>query len=223
MRANCVTASTTVPECCPLCHNEKIELFCVDKHRSYYRCVNCELVFVAAGDFFTSAQEKLVYDQHQNSPEDVAYRRFLSRLFEPMQQLIAPHSRGLDFGSGPGPTLSVMFTEAGHTRDIYDRFYARDHKVWEREYAFISASEVVEHLHRPAFELERLWNHLQHGGILGIMTKMVLDVQAFSRWHYKNDPTHVTFFSPPTFRWLAAHWGAAVQFVGADVVIFTKR
>lgn len=212
-----------MPSCCPLCDGENVVLFCSDKRRTYYRCCDCELVFVAERDFLSEAQEKLVYDQHQNDPSDVAYRVFLSRLFIPLQQQLAPNSIGLDFGSGPGPTLSLMFTEAGHHMTIFDHFYANDPQVWEHEYDFISASEVVEHLHRPSFEIERLWQHLRVGGTLGIMTKMVLDVHAFSSWHYKNDPTHVTFFSPSTFKWLAAHWDAAVQFVGADVVIITKN
>ncbi len=223
MRDNCEIADIGVPSQCSLCDHEKIELFCGDKRRSYYRCSECDLVFVAERDFLSAQQEKTVYDQHQNDSGDIKYRRFLARLCEPLLQQLAPNSQGLDFGSGPGPTLSVMFTEAGHNMTIFDYFYANNPQVWQREYAFISASEVVEHLHRPRFELQRLWNHLRVGGKLGLMTKMVIDAKAFSCWHYKNDPTHVTFFSPSTFKWLAAHWGATVQFVGADVVIFTKH
>lgn len=212
-----------MPECCPLCEHGEITLFCRDKRRSYYHCAECDLVFVSPRDFLSPQHEKLVYDQHQNCPEDFGYRNFLSRLFEPLQQQLAPQCCGLDFGSGPGPTLSLMFAEAGHEVAIFDYFYANDPQVWEREYDFISASEVVEHLHRPRFELERLWMHLRSGGVLGVMTKMVIDVEAFAQWHYKNDPTHVTFFSPATFAWLAGYWKASVQFVGADVVIFTKQ
>jgi len=51
----------------------------------------------------------------KNSPDDPRYRAFLSRLFIPLNERIAPESCGLDFGSGPGPTLSVMFEEQGHT------------------------------------------------------------------------------------------------------------
>ncbi|GIS59730.1 MAG: hypothetical protein CM1200mP2_19550 [Planctomycetaceae bacterium] len=42
----------------------------------------------------------------------------------------------------------------------------------------------------PGEELDRLWGCLSPGGVLGIMTKRVLDHEAFSRWHYKkrSDP-----------------------------------
>ncbi|MGB2360319.1 MAG: methyltransferase, partial [Porticoccaceae bacterium] len=62
----------------------------------------------------SSAAEKAIYDQHQNSPDDLQYRRFLSRLTEPLLERLGPCSRGLDFGCGPGPTLSVMMAEQGH-------------------------------------------------------------------------------------------------------------
>ena len=172
---------------------------------------------------FLSAQaEKAEYDRHQNSPEDAGYRRFLGRLFEPLASRLEPESRGLDFGSGPGPTLSVMFEEAGYRMAIYDPFYAPDRSVLDERYDFVTASEVVEHLHRPRRVLDRLWSLLRPGGILGIMTKRVLDRDAFSRWHYKNDPTHVCFFSLETFEWLAEHWQAELTVCGADVVLLRR-
>lgn len=104
----------------------------------------------------------------------------------------------------------------------YDIFYANDSQVLNHEYDFITASEVVEHLHQPKEELDRLWSYLKPGGILGIMTKRVIDQEAFSRWHYKNDPTHVCFFSVETFHWLADYWGTGASFPASDVVLFTK-
>ena len=180
------------------------------------------MVFVPPDAFPGVADEKAVYDRHENAPDDPRYRRFLSRLFEPVSSRLASASQGLDFGSGPGPTLSRMFEEVGHTVSLYDPFYATDAAVLDLEYDFITASEVVEHLHRPREELERLWGCLRPGGLLGIMTKRVLDQEAFSRWHYKNDPTHVCFFSVETFEWLAECWGARLTVAGDDVVLLEK-
>jgi hypothetical protein len=101
-------------------------------------------------------EEKSVYDLHDNSLDDPGYRRFLARLFRPLSQRLAPNSSGLDFGSGPGPTLSVMFEEAGHSIEIYDPFFAPETMLLHRQYDFIVASEVVEHLHYPRRELDRL-------------------------------------------------------------------
>ncbi len=208
---------------CPLCHGVSInKTYHQDTRRNFQACTTCQLVFVPPEQFLTAEAEKAAYDHHQNSPDDGAYRQFLSRLFIPMQQELQPASHGLDFGSGPGPTLSVMFEEAGHTVSLYDYFYANDPSVLQQSYDFITTSEVIEHLHQPKRELEGLWNLLKPEGILGIMTKRVLDQQAFTTWHYKNDLTHVCFFSETTFSWLAKQWTANITFVATDVVLFKK-
>ena len=167
--------------------------------------------------------EKAEYDLHRNDPHSPGYRRFLSRLFDPMAARIKACSRGLDFGCGPGPALSMMFEDAGHPMARFDPFYAPDPSVLTRPYEFITASEVVEHLRSPADELSRLWKLLPVGGHLGLMTKLVKSHEAFKKWHYIQDPTHVCFYSRPTFLWQAHRWGAAVEFIGDDVIIFRKK
>ena len=206
---------------CPLCREAATGIFYED-HRVYYRCSICYLVFVLPAQRLSASAEKAEYDRHQNSPQDPRYRQFLQRLFDPLAARLAPASQGLDFGSGPGPTLSVMFQESGHRMNIFDPFYAPDEHVFEEQYDFITASEVVEHLHDPAGDLERLWSCLKSGGLLGIMTKRVIDREAFARWHYKADPTHVCFFALETFVWLAERWHADLEVPGNDVVVFTR-
>ena len=208
---------------CPLCHTTHAALFHEDRHRPYYRCHTCLLVFVPSAYFLSPVDEKAVYDLHENAVDDPGYRRFLSRLFEPMYNHLAPNSTGLDFGCGPAPALATMFQEAGHLMDLYDHFYYPDADRLQQPYDFITASEVVEHLHHPRPELDRLWSCLKPSGILGIMTKRVLNQAAFARWHYITDPTHVCFFSTDTFQWLANQWQADLTVIGNDVVLLTKR
>jgi hypothetical protein len=207
---------------CPLCHALDTSFLHKGKFRSYLQCNTCSLIFVPASQRLTSKEEKDRYDLHQNSPDDINYRKFLSRIFNPMQKLIASKSKGLDFGSGPGPTLSVMFEKAGHIMSIYDHYYANKPSIFEKQYDFITASEVVEHLFAPNKELDRLWNCLKPGGYLGLMTKLAFDREAFATWHYKNDPTHVCFYSKHTFKWLAEQWQAELTFADKDVVIIKK-
>jgi hypothetical protein len=207
---------------CRLCGTGQAELFWQDQRRDYYRCRRCCLAFVPPRQYLSAADERAQYELHCNDPGDHGYRRFLGRLYMPLQARLPPRSHGLDFGCGPGPTLSVMLAEAGHRVDLYDCFYAPDRSALQRRYDFITATEVVEHLHRPGEELHRLWALLRPAGSFGVMTKLVIDRAAFSRWHYKNDPTHISFFSRPTFEWLADAWGAGIEFIGQDVIIFTK-
>lgn len=208
---------------CPLCASTDTGHFHRDGRRDYHRCRQCSLVFVPPEQRLGPEEERAVYDQHENSPDDPGYRRFLSRLFDPLRDRLPPGARGLDFGSGPGPTLSVMFEEAGHPMAIYDPFYALDTSVLERSYDFITATEVVEHLFAPGRELAQLVDRLPSGGWLGLMTKRVTDQAAFARWHYILDPTHVAFFSEATFVWLADRLDMRVEFPAADVALLQRR
>ncbi len=207
---------------CPLCSSQHYDHFHQDQDRDYLSCQQCSLIFVSPAQFLSLEEEKARYDQHQNSPFDQEYRKFLNHLCIPLAKELLPQSVGLDFGSGPGPTLSKMFEEKGHVMDIYDCFYANDREVFNRQYDFISMSEVIEQLHNPKKELERLWGCLKMNGKLGIMTNFVKDRRDFTTWHYKSEETHVCFFSKKTFEWLASFWNTQANFAGENVVIFNK-
>ncbi len=193
-----------------------------DRLRSYLQCLYCALVFVPPGDRPSLARERAEYDLHQNAIDDPAYRRFLSRLADPLLQRLPAGARGLDFGCGPGPALAAMLEEAGHRVALYDPYYRPDAGVLVPGYDFICATEVVEHLHRPGEELARLWRLLAPGGVLGIMTKLVRDRSAFTGWHYKNDITHVCFFSRRTWAWWADAHGARLEILGSDVILLDQ-
>lgn len=207
---------------CPLCENPDSLLYWRDQRRSYRRCQLCQLVFVPPAHHLSMTAEKAEYDLHRNDPEDSGYRTFLSRLFAPLCQRVSPGAKGLDFGCGPGPALSAMLTEAGFDMAVYDPFYAPERGPLRHSYDFITCSEVVEHFRCPGREFAALWKMLEPNGWLGVMTKLVIDRQAFARWHYKNDPTHIAFFSRKTFRYLARQLNASLEFIGADVILLQK-
>jgi len=207
---------------CPLCDAGSPRHFFSDQKRDYRQCLRCELVFVPSRFYLSAADEKAEYDLHRNDSSDINYRAFLARLYEPLNQRLKAGSQGLDFGCGPGPTLSMMFEETGHRVALYDIFYEQDRSVLSDTYDFISASEVVEHLSAPGKVLNQLWSQIKPGGCLGIMTKLVAGQMEFSSWHYKNDVTHISFYSRLTFEWLGGQWGSAPIFVGSDVIIFNK-
>lgn len=206
---------------CPLCRSTHNALYATDKRREYWQCSQCSLVFVPSVFYLSAASERAQYDLHENN-DGAGYRAFLNRLAEPLLTRIKPQSIGLDFGCGPGPVLATVLSESGHRVDLFDIFYHPDESVFSRMYDFITATEVIEHLHNPCDEIARLWSCLRSGGYLGIMTKLVKDQAAFSSWHYKIDPTHVCFYSVDTFRYLALQLSAQIEFVGADVMLLRK-
>ena len=209
-------------ELCPLCCHPASEIFAVDRKRHYLGCDVCGLVFVPPHLHLSPQEERAQYSLHRNDPSDMAYRRFLARLFDPLEPRLAAGAEGLDFGCGPGPTLSVMFEEKGYRMSLYDKYFAPQPHVLRHSYDFVTATEVVEHLAEPGRELARLWSLVRPGGWLGIMTKLVLSRRAFRSWHYKNDPTHISFFSERVFKWQGEKWMSPPEFRGADVILFHK-
>ena len=208
---------------CPLCLARPPAFTGEDRRRSFYRCSICDLVFVAPSQHLTLAEERAQYAYHQNCPSDERYRTFLKQLFVPVNAQLSPGSHGLDFGCGPGPTLHLLFEEAGHHMTVYDPAFAPDEAALSSRYDFITMSEVVEHLHHPFAVLERLWALLRPGGVLGIMTQFLPEDVAVAQWFYKNDDTHVCFFSTDTFAYLAKRLDAQLQHNASNVALLYKR
>ena len=207
---------------CPLCLRTKNPLFTTYQDRRYFRCQDCQLIYLDSKCYLTSSEEKKVYDLHKNSYDDLGYINFLKRTYNPVIKLLNTSDKGLDFGCGNGPVLAKLFEQAGHHMTLYDHYYFPDKKALEKTYQFIVATDVIEHLIRPKQEIEKLISLLELKGILAIMTKLALNKKAFDKWHYKNDPTHVCFFSVQTFEWLAKKYHLTLIFQQQDVIILQK-
>ena len=207
---------------CSLCQSDKTSHFHKEEFRQFLICLNCEYVFVPKIYQLSEDEEKSRYDTHNNDSKDVRYRQFLSQLSEPLLKKISDNSFGLDFGSGPGPTLSLMLEDYGHKVALFDKFYAKDTSVFNRKYDFITATEVIEHLSNPMTEINRLIKCLNDGGYLAVMTQILTSKINFSNWYYKNDPSHIGFFSKKTLSYLASNFDLEVEFISERVIFFRK-
>lgn len=189
----------------------------------YQHCHKCDLIAAHPDQHLSHTDEKAQYDLHQNSPDDLAYRDFLNQLLEPVCKLMPPPAKVLDFGSGPGPTVSVMLEERGYEVKNYDPIYALDDSCLFNQYDLITMTEVFEHVHKPLLEFNRLVGMLRTGGLLGIMTALHQGSEKFPNWHYKNDPTHVCFFSQQTMRWLAKQCDIKMVKQTGRITIYSKN
>jgi SAM-dependent methyltransferase len=167
--------------------------------------------------------ERRRYEQHRNDPDDPGYRKFLDQLAAPLAARLRPGARGLDYGSGPGPTLSRMLEERGFRMSIHDPFFAPDPLPLATTWDFITCTEVFEHFFEPARELERLRGMLRPGGLLGVMTELLEDDTRFDGWRYARDPTHVCFYRIETMRWIARRYDWTFEHVARNAVIFGDR
>lgn len=216
-------AELSPPTCCPLCLGQQSHFFHQDKRRCYWQCGNCQLVFADANSHLTADDEVAIYQQHENNPADVRYRAFLNKLAAPLSEKLAGIGfSGLDFGCGPGPTLSLMLQETGQHMAVFDPYFANNPAVLTQQYDFICCTEAIEHFYHPATEWAVWLTLLKAGGWLGLMTKLAPSATEFASWHYKNDPTHVCFFSRETFSFLAKRDGFSVEFIGNDVILMQK-
>jgi 2-polyprenyl-3-methyl-5-hydroxy-6-metoxy-1,4-benzoquinol methylase len=180
------------------------------------------MVFVDAQNYLSKQKEKEVYDLHQNCAEDLGYRRFLNKLIEPLTQKLSAGAQGLDFGCGPGPTISVMMAQKNIVVENYDIFYANYPQLLKQSYDFITCTEVVEHLHKPHEIFSLFSSMIKPNGLLGIMTKRVINHESFINWHYKNDPTHVCFYHELSFKYIAEQWGYNLEIINSDTLILKK-
>ncbi|MBN7825883.1 class I SAM-dependent methyltransferase [Bowmanella dokdonensis] len=207
---------------CPLCQHTSIGHYHTDKRRDYLHCYRCALVFVDPDQLPSPEQEKTIYDLHQNHPDDAGYLTFLRRLAIPLLERLPANSQGLDYGCGPVPVLAKMLAVEGHKMQWFDPLYHPLPSVHQQRVDFISCTEAIEHFHQPGAIWHNWMDMLNPGGCLAIMTKRVISVERFAHWHYKNDQTHVSFFSEDTFHWLATHHNLQLEVVGSDVVFLYK-
>ena len=212
---------------CPLCGAAETRLFCSRGDaglglRDYFKCPACSLVFLSPEKHLGPVEEKKRYDSHRNDPADEGYVKFLNRLAEPLSLLLNPGASGLDFGCGPGPAMSGLMRARGFFMADYDPFYRPEASLLESTYDFITCTEVMEHLFMPGREFVLLDRLLRPGGLLGVMTGVLEDENAFENWWYPRDPTHVCFYQKKTFEWIAGWRGWQADFPAPNVVIFKK-
>lgn len=201
------TALTKPSDPCPLCESSRIRPYVELQRRRYYICEVCHLVWLCPEQRPDAATERAYYDTHENDPADAGYRAFLDQLVNPLLQRLTAGARGLDYGCGPGPALSVMLREQGFPMTEFDPYFAPVRSVLEQSYDFITCTEAAEHFFTPCEEFARFNRLLCPGGWLGVMTGFRPEDTQFAAWHYRRDPTHVCFYTPQTMRWIACQHG----------------
>jgi len=97
----------------------------------------------------------------------------------------------------------------------YDPIYYPDATYRDGQFDLIVSTEVFEHLSDPIATLRHLREHLRPGGHLALQTQFPPPGRdAFLDWYYRLDPTHIGFFTPETFRYMAGAVG--LQDLGND-------
>lgn len=209
---------------CILCGSKVEGIFDPQLKLTFYHCLTCEFVYQDQQTHASLDEEKDLYDFHQNSFENIGYVTYLRNFLESHVLPLKKSGRALDFGSGPGPVLYELLKEHFDEVAHYDPFYHPDESYLKQSYDVITSTEVVEHMKDPMKEFARLRSLLKEDGYLVIMTSFrLMDMKEFLTWWYRRDQTHISFYHPKTFAYIAKEVGLEIIRHNEKNVIILKR
>lgn len=217
---------------CPLCKSEttplsaaSTELKIVEGTNRFYRCHCCDAVSVPRELHLSESAEVDRYGLHDNSESNSGYRNYLTKVADSVASLVDDMGsrRVLDYGAGDDAVLTKILAEQGVNCTAYDPNY-KPLAEFSGEYGLIIACESAEHFRDPHEEFLRINEHLESGGYLYIRTEMLESAPYFSGWWYKNDPTHIFFYSEQTMKFIAEQFNwELVSCDRKNTTLFRKR
>ena len=162
---------------------------------------------------------------HTNDENDEGYKAYFQRFLDFTLPLVGQPKTALDFGCGESSILSDMLSKNGIDCDYYDPIYHPNTLSNSKKYELIVSTEVFEHLHQPKVVFESLLGRLEKGGYLALQTQFhPNNSEAFKKWYYHQDTTHIVFFTAKTFKVLCEKY--ACEFVGdngKNMVLIKKK
>lgn len=205
---------------CPLC-GAAASPFHEEGGRAWRSCAACGLLHLQAEHRPPPQELDARLRQHDNQAEDAGYRNWLRPLAEALARRLPAGAAGLDLGCGPSPVLAELLRESGLAARGWDPLFHPQPEPGPGQ-AWLSASEVFEHLTEPR-ETLRLWDSwLLPGGWLALSTSLLRRDEEFPGWSYARDPAHCSIARPATLEWLASHFRWRLEREGR-VILFQKE
>jgi pseudouridine kinase len=187
--------------------------------------------------------ERARYTLHDNSLKNVGYKRYLEDFLasvvgypEILNAGFCDSWRFFDYGSGPEPALVSLMRERGFEARGWDPFFAPEEKCYPGGADIVTCLEVAEHFIDPEKDFASLASCVSPGGFLALGTHLLDDLPrqesspdaetyaAFSSWWYRQDPTHVSFYTKKSLVLIAHKLG--LEWLGAGAAhtyIFRKE
>ena len=219
---------------CKICTSTKLD-FWQDKKREYMRCKECECIFVDPAYFLSPEEQKKRYELHKNTLDDTGYRQFIEK-FADTSLLFAKETQKsihtiVDYGSGPEPALMHILEEYKESGKIekstcvkgWDPYF-NNAETLEKNYAdLVLCLEVAEHFENPLEGFMGLANTCNIGGIVVVQTMLTKNNwDEFKKWWYKEDSTHVSFYSIKGLEECGKKVGLKYQKSKGNVHLFLK-
>lgn len=195
---------------------------------TYWFCGACDFIFKEPAQRLSSADEKARYETHQNI-DAPGYRAFFVPVCEAVARLQSgpdiggAGAQGLDYGCGPTAFLSEMLNEKEIHVTNYDPYFFPNKRLLQQAYDFVTVTEVVEHFAHPRESFQEMVNLIKPGGHLFVMTSSPPVGKPFDTWSYRRDLTHISFYSPKTFAYIAQNWNLELIESKPPLWIFKKK
>lgn len=209
-----------------------------------YLFTGCGSVFRHPECFLSSQEQSARYLLHKNKLEPAktqsGYRRFLAKFADAALAYVTTMNKGdnsftlksiFDYGSGPEPSLVHLLEEYKTTGHLapnteirgWDPFFAPNTIFFKNGADLVLCLEVAEHFETPAKDIKKLASAVRIGGIVALQTILVPPTHAeFRKWWYKEDPTHVTFYSKQGLELCAKNAGLLLT-AHIDSVFFFQK
>ena len=196
---------------CPICNSDievlsstMTELKIGTEQDRFGRCTLCGTISVNPKYYLSTNEEVLRYGKHDNSLKNSNYCDYLLSVYNSFntRQIIEPI---LDFGCGENAVLTELLRQNGIDIDGFDPNY-ENFILKDRMYNTILSIEAVEHFREPMVSFTIMNNLLNSGGDIFIRTELLESVPYFSAWWYKNDPTHIVFYSRTSFEFISDYF-----------------
>lgn len=197
--------------------------------RSFYKCPSCALIFT--NETADNAAAEKHYKSQWNNADDDFWKQQVDALVGVIQKYKMPMGRLLDFGSGSGE-ITKEFQRRGIEAEPLDPMINGLLKDQNYSYKFdvVVGVEVIEHLPNMWEELKEIENHLSHDGIMLFTTNITEpfinssnEVDVFKAWWYKDDPTHVSFFSNKSIFRLAEIMHYTADIYGTQLFVLKRQ
>lgn len=202
-----------------MCHNDS-KPFDLDT----FVCSECGLVFKNPQNFNSTEKDLARYSTHNNNNNDQGYLDFLGKFVTPLKKYLSPGFKALDFGCGPGPTLSILLEEIGGVVINYDPlFYPETQLLIPKFYDVVTSTEVVEHFKNPRQDWQVLIDLVKENGVIAIMTLFYSPEIDYTKWWYKNDHTHIVFYQQKTLEFIAREFKLEILYNDKKSIVIFKK
>lgn len=212
---------------CRLCEGQTSVVF--KDTRVFFACTTCGLIF---SDCHLTEQEKQAhyigqYNNGFNWEHEACY--FINFFPRGKKDL-----KILDYGSGGG-YLANELKNVGYAVDCYEPMFHGEFNRSQNSglYDFLILNEVIEHVEDLISVLNNIYYSLKLGGQVLIKTAITDNIISdpynfehnFREWWYKDDLTHISFFSTLTYEFICANMFTSFEIVQQDIlsVLLQKR